>query len=45
VLRTLTVKLRIPIPTLDAAGSLNKACDPIEAVPATVDNTIVGIMI
>jgi len=45
VLRTLTVKLRTPIPTLDAAVSWNKVCEPIDAVPAIVDNTIVGIAI
>jgi hypothetical protein len=45
VFNTLTVKLRTPIPTLDAAGSLKRACDPIDAVPAIVDNTMVGIAI
>jgi len=44
VLRTLTVKLRTPMPTLDAAGSLKSVCDPIDAVPAIVDNTMVGIV-
>jgi hypothetical protein len=44
VLRTLTVRLRAPIPILDAAGSLNRDWDPIDAVPAIVDKTIVGIV-
>jgi hypothetical protein len=32
----------VPILTLDITGSLNKVCDPILAVPAIVENTIVG---
>jgi hypothetical protein len=43
VFRTLTVKLKTPMPTLDAVGSLNRVCDPIDAVPAIVDKTMVGI--
>jgi propanediol dehydratase large subunit len=45
VLRTLTVKLRTPIPILEVVGSLNNVCEPMDAVPAIVDKTIVGIVI
>jgi hypothetical protein len=37
-----TVKLITPTPMLEAAALLNNVWDPILAVPATVDKTIVG---
>jgi hypothetical protein len=38
-----TVKLIAPMPMLEAAASRNSVCDPMLAVPAIVDNTIVGM--